>query len=116
MEEHIGMRVIGMIAGDIEELLGENQSAINEAYMNIGKGTKISIGVALSPAPQGVESEIKISFAREVVDAPEKCTARLKRIMNENQVEFELSTGGETIFKGNTTDLARVAPAARAKG
>jgi hypothetical protein len=36
--------------------------------------------------------------------------------MNENQAEFELSTGGETIFKGNTTDLARAAAAARAKG
>jgi hypothetical protein len=107
MEEYIGPRVVGMIAGDIEALLNENQSAINEAYVNVGKGFKISIGVGLSPAPQGVEAEIKLSFARETVQAPEKCTAKMKRIMSENQAEFELSTGGETILKGNTTDLAR---------
>ena len=114
MEEHIGSRVIGMIAGDIEALLNENQSAINDAYMNVGKGFKVSIGVNLSPAPQGIEAETKLSFAREVVDTPEKCTAKMKRIMSENQTEFELSTGGETILKGNTTDLAVAAAKMRA--
>jgi hypothetical protein len=116
MEEQIGPKIIGMLAGDIEALLSENQSAINDAYMNIGKGMRISIGIALAPAPQGVESETKISFAREIVEPPEKCTAVKRRVMNENQAEFELSTGGTTILKGNTTDLARAAAAIRAKG
>ena len=89
MEEHIGQRVVSMIAGDIEALLNENQYAINEAYMNVGKGFKVSIGIGLSPAPQGVEAEIKLSFASETVEAPEKCTAKTKRIMSENQTEFE---------------------------
>jgi len=115
MEEHIGPRVIGMIAGDIEALLNENQSAINEAYMNIGAGTRISIGVGLSPAPQGVEAEIKISFAREIVEAPEKCTAKIRRIMNENQVEFDLTAGDRTVHS-NTTDLARVAAGVKSRG
>jgi hypothetical protein len=97
-----------MIAGDIEALLGENQSAINEAYMAIGKGTKISISVGLSPAPQGVEAEIKISFNREVIEAPEKCTAKIKRVMSENQVEFDLTVGDRTVHS-DTTTLARVA-------
>ena len=56
-----------------------------------------------------------ISFAREVVDAPEKCTARLKRIMNENQVEFDLTCGDMPTVHSNTTALARAA-AVRAKG
>lgn len=105
MEEHIGPRVVGMIAGDIEALLGENQSAINEAYMNVGKGFKISIGVGLSPAPQGVEGDYKLSFARETVEAPEKFTAKMKRIMSETQVEFDLTFGDKTVHS-NTTDLA----------
>jgi len=106
MEEQIGPRVIGMIAGDIEALLNENQSAINEAYMAIGKGTKISVGVGLSPAPQGVEAEIKISFNREIVEAPEKCTAKIKRVMSENQVEFDLKVGDMTVHT-DTMTLAR---------
>ncbi len=95
MEEHIGTRIIGMVAGDIEALLNENQSAINEAYMNIGKGTKVSIGVSFAPNPKGVESEIKISFATEVVEQPEKCKSSVKRIMSENQTDIHFDVKGE---------------------
>jgi hypothetical protein len=88
MQEHIGSRIVGMIAGDIEALLNENQSAINEAYMNIGKGTKVSIGISFTPDPKGVETEIKMAFAREVIEQPEKCKSSVKRVMCENQVEL----------------------------
>jgi hypothetical protein len=90
MQEHIGSRIIGMVAGDIEALLNENQSAINMAYMNIGKGTKVSIGVSFTPNPKGVETEIKISFATEIVDPPEKCKSSVKRIMCESQADLPL--------------------------
>ena len=116
MEEQIGPKIIGMLAGDIEALLSENQSAINDAYMNIGKGMRISIGIALAPAPQGVESETKISFAREIVEPPEKCTAVKRRVMNENQIEFDLTCGDMPTVHSDTTTMARAAAAIRAKG
>jgi hypothetical protein len=90
MVEYIGSRVIGMVAGDIEALLNENQSAINNAYCTIGKGTKVSVSVSFAPNPKGVETEIKISFATEIVEQPEKCKSSVKRIMCENQEDLPL--------------------------
>lgn len=95
MEQQIGPRIVGMLAGDIEALLGENQSAINDAYMSIGKGTKVSIGISFAPDPKGVEAEIKISFATEPHETPEKTTAKVKRVMCENQVELPLEAKKE---------------------
>ena len=81
MEEFIGQRILGGIAGDIESLLNEKASAINEAYGNIGKGTKVSIGISFSPDPKGVEFDIKLSFAPDKVKQPEKIKASIKRIL-----------------------------------
>jgi hypothetical protein len=91
MEELIGTRIIGGVAGDIEALLNENQSAINEAYNNIGKGTKVSIGVSFSPDPKGVEARILLSFAPESAEPIKKIKAGMKRVMLENQADLPLA-------------------------
>jgi hypothetical protein len=90
MQELIGTRVLGGVAGDIEALLSENATKINNAYNNIGRGTKISIGVSFKPHPKGVEFDIKLSFAPYKVEQPEKIKASVKRVMQENQTEIPL--------------------------
>ena len=91
MTENIRFEEIGIIAGDIEALLEENQGAINDAYETIGKGMKVSIGVALCPAPGGIETEITVTFPREQAVPVEKCKATRKRVIS-NQVAMDLGT------------------------
>lgn len=90
MDQLIGTRILGGVAGDIEALLSENQSDINSAYMSIGKGTKINIGVSFSPDPKGVEFRILLSFAPESAEPIKKIKAGMKRVMQENQVDLPL--------------------------
>ena len=78
MEQIITAETIGVVAGDLEALLNENQSAINEAYMNVGD-LKVSLSISFMPVPQGVEVETAISFSPEYREPVKKITARLKR-------------------------------------
>jgi len=97
MEQIITAGTIGVVAGDPEALLNENQSAINEAYINVGD-LKVSLSISFMPAPQGVEVETAISFSPEYRKPVKKITARLKRTIGaQGDLLLEVSFPSEVL-------------------
>ena len=90
--EHIGPRVIGQVAGDIEALLNENQSELNRAYIKFTDdptdSLKVSIGVRFSADAKGVATEYSLSFPKQPHEAPEKISVKRKVVLSEGQIDI----------------------------
>lgn len=82
--------VLQQITGDIEKMLLEEKEGIDFSFRKINGGTKLSIGVVLSPSDKGVVTEYSVSYPLEQKQEPaQKQTIRLKKTINDNQTSIE---------------------------
>ena len=82
--------VIGIVAGDIEKLLQEQQPSIADVYKKMGtEGLRVTITAEFCPSSAGVVTNYSVSFPLEVKPEPIlKQTVKFKRTINEGQPDM----------------------------
>ncbi|MFA5322555.1 MAG: hypothetical protein WC373_07745 [Smithella sp.] len=89
--------VIGIVAGDIERLLQEQQPSIAEIYKKMGtEGLKVTITADFCPSSAGVVTNYTVSFPLEPKpEAVLKQTVKFKHTINEDQAEIFDEAGNQ---------------------
>lgn len=82
--------VIGIVAGDIEKLLQEQQPSIADVYKKMGtEGLRVTITAEFCPSSAGVVTNYSVSFPLEVKPEPIlKQTVKFKHTINEDQPDM----------------------------
>ena len=87
----ISNSLLQAVAGDIEKLLLEDQENIAFAFKKQPDGIRLNLGINMDYSKEGIVVNYGLSFKLEpAAKAPEKHMVRLKRIINENQVDLDL--------------------------
>ena len=82
--------VIGIVSGDIEKLLLEQQPSIADVYKKMGtEGLKVTITADFCPSSAGVVTNYTVSFPLEPKpEAVLKQTVKYKHTINEDQSDM----------------------------
>ena len=89
--QNITQSFLQAVAGHIEKLLIEDQESIAFAFGKQPKGMRLNLGINLDYAKEGIVVNYGLSFKLEPPAKPaEKHMVRMKRIINENQVDLDL--------------------------
>jgi hypothetical protein len=89
--------VIGIVVGDLEKLLHEQQPNIAEVYKKMGtEGLKVTATIDFCPASAGVVTNYTVSFPLEPKpEAVLKQTVKFKHTINEDQTDIFDEAGNQ---------------------